>query len=189
MLFRQWQRICIVEIYLTYVAKFHLASVRKNNIFSSLSQLFVEAIKRHRVWYTLQKNNFPTIMDLSFYVIQPLISNIKTGNVWHDCLLITIALFCLTFVSKSCNYGMVKLQSFIASITWRRLKARYSINIIVNPNSYLDTRMQVTSRNILFEKISLKIFLNIGSRRIFGSSPSSSYDGCEYMFGQIHPDE
>ena len=88
------------------------------------------------------------MVDLSYYVIQPLITNIKTGNVWHDCLLITIALFSLTFVNKICNYGIEKLQSLITSITWRRLKARYSINIIANPNSSLDTRMQVIIRRI-----------------------------------------
>ena len=88
-------------------------------------------------------------MELSYYVMQPLIASIKTGNIWHDCLLIIIALFCLTCVSKSCTYALDKFQLFITSITWRRLKAKYSIDIVVNPNSSLDTRMQVTCRNNL----------------------------------------
>lgn len=124
------------------------------------------------------------MVDLSFYVIQPPIANIKTGNVWHDCLLITIALFCLTCVSQSCTYGIAKFQSFIISITWKRIKAKYLMNVILNPNSTMGAKMQIISINV-FEKINLKTFLNIGSRRIFGSSPSSSYGGCECMFSQI----
>ncbi len=45
-------------------------------------------------------------MDLTFYVIQPFISKIKTGHIWHHCMLIIIALFCLTFISKACIYAM-----------------------------------------------------------------------------------
>jgi hypothetical protein len=128
-------------------------------------------------------------MDLTYYVIQPLISNIKTGNVWHDCLLIMLAMFCLSFISKSCTSVMASIQVFMSSITWRRLKARYSINIIVNPNDTLNTSMQVVSRNVfkLYLKDKNLIFYWTGTRRIFGSSSSSSYDGCAYMLGQIHP--
>ncbi|CAF3660239.1 unnamed protein product [Adineta steineri] len=61
------------------------------------------------------------MVDISYYVMQPIITNIKTGNIWHD----------------------YKLQLLISSTTWRRLKARYSINIIANPNRLLDTRLQV----------------------------------------------
>jgi hypothetical protein len=128
-------------------------------------------------------------MDLTYYVIQPLIANIKTGNVWHDCLLIMLAMFCLSFISKSCTSVIASIQAFMSSITWRRLKARYSINIIVNPNDTLNTSMQVVSRNVfkLYLKDKNLIFYWTGTRRIFGSSSSSSYDGCAYMFGQIHP--
>jgi hypothetical protein len=128
-------------------------------------------------------------MDLTYYVIQPLIANIKTGNVWHDCLLIMLAMFCLSFISKSCTSVIASIQAFMSSITWRRLKARYSINIIVNPNDTLNTSMQVVSRNVfkLYLKDKNLIFYWTGTRRIFGSSSSSSYGRCEYMLGQIHP--
>ncbi|CAF0797062.1 unnamed protein product [Adineta steineri] len=83
------------------------------------------------------------MVDISYYVMQPIITSIKTGNIWHDCLLIMITVFCLTCINKFCASAIDKFQLLISSITWRRLKARYSINIIANPNRLLDTRLQV----------------------------------------------
>ncbi|UJR17577.1 hypothetical protein I4U23_004473 [Adineta vaga] len=83
------------------------------------------------------------MVDLSYYVMQPLITNIKSGNIWNDCLIIIISVFCITCISKLCSSVIEKLQSLISSISWRRLKARYAIDIMTNSNDITETRMQV----------------------------------------------
>ncbi|CAF1349771.1 unnamed protein product [Adineta ricciae] len=83
------------------------------------------------------------MVDLSYYVLQPLISSIKTGNIWHDCLIIMLSVFCLTFISKMCTSVMESWQSFITSISWRRIKARYSIDISTTSSDIFDTRIEV----------------------------------------------
>ncbi len=72
-------------------------------------------------------------MDLHYYVIQPLISTIKikTGNIWHDCLLITLALFCLTFISKASVYVIDLLKLRIKRLNLRPLTASYIIDVVV----------------------------------------------------------
>ena len=120
------------------------------------------------------------MVDLSYYVLQPLISSIKTGNIWHDCIIIVLSVFCLTCISKMCTSLIESWQSFITSISWRRIKARYSIDISTNSSDILDTQMEV---NISFRDFfSTKEMLITGSRRIFGSYSSSSVIGYQHMF-------
>ncbi len=45
-------------------------------------------------------------MDLHYYVLQPLIASIETGNILHDCSLTIFALFSLMFISKATVYAM-----------------------------------------------------------------------------------
>ncbi|CAF4193369.1 unnamed protein product [Adineta steineri] len=84
-------------------------------------------------------------MDLHYYVIQPLISSIKTGNICHDCLLIILALFCLTFISKVSAYAMEILQHRMRAVSLRPLTASYTIDVVVNTleSEYTTFRMQV----------------------------------------------
>jgi hypothetical protein len=90
-------------------------------------------------------------MDLHYYVIQPLISSIKTGNIWHDCLLITLALFCLTFVGKASAYVIDLLKLRIKRLNLSPLTASYIIDVVVKSSEHTTFRMQVKIGSFKFE--------------------------------------
>ncbi len=90
-------------------------------------------------------------MDLHYYVIQPLISTIKTGNIWHDCLLITLALFCLTFIGKASAYVIDLLNLRIKRLNLRPLTASYIIDVVVKTSEHTTLRMQVKIGRFKFE--------------------------------------
>ncbi|CAF0843112.1 unnamed protein product [Didymodactylos carnosus] len=77
-------------------------------------------------------------MDITYYVIQPLITTIKTGNILHDCLLIVLALFCLTFIGKlSAIFIDYLIVYYLPNICkFRRIKSRYQLDVIINTQDY-----------------------------------------------------
>ncbi|CAF1560393.1 unnamed protein product [Didymodactylos carnosus] len=77
-------------------------------------------------------------MDITYYVIQPLITTIKTGNIVHDCLLIVLALFCLAFIGKlSAIFIDYLIDYYLPNVCqFRRIKSRYQLDVIVNTKDY-----------------------------------------------------
>lgn len=75
-------------------------------------------------------------MDISYYLIPSILANVKTGNIYHDCLIIIVVLFCINLLSQSItkliNYIMEKISNMNFK---KKASSSYTINIKMNLNS------------------------------------------------------
>ena len=84
-------------------------------------------------------------MDISYFLIQPLISSIKTGSIGQDCVFISIVLFCLTFVAESIGRLMAAIISWMDSGRWHRVTASYTSDVLIDITNYTANKLQVSN--------------------------------------------
>lgn len=102
-------------------------------------------------------DQWQTDMDISYFLIQPLISSIKTGNIWHDCAFISIVLLCLTFVTKTMTRLIEFIIRWMDSVRWHRVTASYTFDVLIDTSNYAANKMQVS--HILIQEVETAIYL------------------------------
>lgn len=98
-------------------------------------------------------------MDISYYLIPSILSNVKTGNVFHDCLIIIVVLFCINLLSQSIAKLITYIMEKISNVKFKKKAASsYSMNInikldntgksIILPKEYYALLHYISKNNI-----------------------------------------
>ena len=91
-------------------------------------------------------------MNISYFLIQLLISSIETGNIWHDCVFIAIILFCSTFVAKAITRLVEFIISSMDGVRWQRVTASYTFDVLIDTANYAANQLQVS--HMIYRKTS-----------------------------------